>query len=375
LDCDLASFVMYGTAYFYRMGLGAGASATQLLYVYTSDVNGYGVQLYNAAAAGGTPYSTIIQYGTTAYGLTGWPSALVIEAAANGGMTLSSYAGDFRIQSGVSRVVRMTVTNAGDLLFAGESLGYMIFADASAASENIALLTTAAPNWQSMDRGVFLGDSSTAPGAAPAGGVFIYGVSGDLHLYGPANKTLVLDQPVYQDINLGSALLAKPASSAPGSEKHLDSTGADTGIYALAFAPGEYVSGSFEMQHDYKEGTDITFHIHWQGIAAPAGGTDNVKWQLEYSLTRDGQTLQATTTITKESAITTQYAVVRSDFAAISGSTKGHGGGNIQIGDQFVFKLSRIAASADEYAGDALVITAGIHYQIDTLGSRSISAK
>ncbi|KKN41881.1 hypothetical protein LCGC14_0718760 [marine sediment metagenome] len=37
------------------------------------------------------------------------------------------------------------------------------------------------------------------------------------------------------------------------------------------------------MQHDYKEGSNITFHIHWQGIAAPSG-TDKVKWQLIFTV-------------------------------------------------------------------------------------------
>ncbi|KKK55842.1 hypothetical protein LCGC14_3070520, partial [marine sediment metagenome] len=37
--------------------------------------------------------------------------------------------------------------------------------------------------------------------------------------------------------------------------------------------------------------------------------------------------------------------------------------------------LERIAASADEYSGDAIVATVGIHYQVDTIGSRQVLAK
>jgi hypothetical protein len=37
--------------------------------------------------------------------------------------------------------------------------------------------------------------------------------------------------------------------------------------------------------------------------------------------------------------------------------------------------LARVAASADDYAGDALVMTVGLHYQVDTLGSRQIATK
>ena len=173
---------------------------------------------------------------------------------------------------------------------------------------------------------------------------------------------------VFKDINMGSAQLGQPASGAPTEEKFFDEAGGDTGIYALAFAVGEYVSGSFELQHDYKEGSNITFHVHWQGKAAPAGGTDNVQWQLEYTVAQQGQTLNATTTIVIETAYTTQYQLVRSDFPAIDGT-------NFDIGDQFLFKLSRIAASADEYGGDAFLTTCGLHYEIDTIGSRQIVTK
>ena len=173
---------------------------------------------------------------------------------------------------------------------------------------------------------------------------------------------------VWRDINLGSAMLAKPSSSQPDTDEFKDSAGADTGIETYSFAVGEKVSGSFEMQHDYKQGSDFTFHLHWQGIAAPTG-TDNVQWRLTYTLMRDGTTLDAVTIIdSPDATIDTQYMAVRNDFAAITGT-------NYKIGDQFLFTLERVAATGDAYAGDALIATAGIHYQIDTIGSRQIGTK
>lgn len=65
--------------------------------------------------------------------------------------------------------------STGDFRVAGESLDRVIFTDASAATENIALLTNAAPNWQTMDRGLFVGECSTAPTGNPAAGYFNYG--------------------------------------------------------------------------------------------------------------------------------------------------------------------------------------------------------
>lgn len=67
-----------------------------------------------------------------------------------------------------------------DFRIEGDSLEYMFFCDASAATENIALLTTASPNWQTMDRGLFIGDASTVPTGNPSSGVFLYSESGTL---------------------------------------------------------------------------------------------------------------------------------------------------------------------------------------------------
>lgn len=175
------------------------------------------------------------------------------------------------------------------------------------------------------------------------------------------------DATVWNDINVGGFVLAQAPGQAPDQDEFKDSTGADTGISTYAIDVGEGVEGSFEIMHDYKEGSDITFHVHWQGIANPTG-TDNVQWQLTYAILKDGIALSAATVITVEDGIDTQYGGYRTDFAAIDGT-------NLVIGDQFLFKLERIAASANEYGGDALLGTVGIHYEIDTVGSRTIDTK
>lgn len=197
----------------------------------------------------------------------------------------------------------------------------------------------------------------------------------DLTLDCGANKTLVLAQPVYRDINVGGAVLWPIPAFAPDFETFADEAGGDTGIYTAAFAVSEKASDQFEIQHDYKEGSDVSFHIHWQGKAAPTG-TDNVAWQLSYTISRDDETLDAVTVlVSPDTPFDTQYDFKRSTFATISGSTGGNNGGAIQIGDQFCFTIERIAAVGDAYAGDALISTVGLHYQVDTMGSRQIGTK
>ena len=173
---------------------------------------------------------------------------------------------------------------------------------------------------------------------------------------------------VWKDANIGGVTLGGPAADLPDEVKFTDEAGADTGIYTWGFAVGEKVHGCLEIPHGYKEGSDITFHVHWQGKAAPAGGTDNVQWQCTYTVAQRGETLDAVAVIKAESAITVQYDSILTSFTAITGT-------NFNIGDQFIFILERIAASADEYGGDALLETVGIHYESDTIGSRSILSK
>jgi len=181
-------------------------------------------------------------------------------------------------------------------------------------------------------------------------------------------KTLVLEVPVYNDINIAGYLLGKPASNYPGTDTFRTSTPTDTGIETYAFAVDEKVHGGFELMHDYKEGTDLVFHVHFQIIAVPSG-TDNVQWRLAYVVMRDGVTLTAVTTIdSADTPVDTQYRAYRTDFGAITGT-------NFKIGDQFMFTLTRVAPDGDVFLGDCLIETAGIHYQIDTLGSRNIITK
>lgn len=212
-------------------------------------------------------------------------------------------------------------------------------------------------------------DQSVKTSASPtfAGLTKVGGASNYMSVESDGTVVFNGDATVWKDINLGAALLSKPASSAPDTDEFKDNTGTDTGIETYAFAVGEKVSGNFELQHDYKEGSNITFHIHWQGIDAPTG-TDKVQWQLIYTVAQAGNTLNATTTITAEQDYDTQYEFLITSFAAITGT-------NFNIGDQFMFQLSRIAASADEYAGDALIATVGLHYEVDTVGSRQITTK
>lgn len=189
----------------------------------------------------------------------------------------------------------------------------------------------------------------------------------DLTVITGTEKTLVLATPVYNDANVGGLALRAGATTPPITQ-WVDNAGNNTGVYGLGFAVNDEANGSIEIPHDYKEGTDLVFHLHWGANNAPSG-TDYVKWQLTYFITGPEDTTPAPPTpLVKETAYDTQYEHMICNFTAITGT-------NLKIGDQFNFNIKRITADGDAYAGVAIMETIGFHYQCDTVGSRTITAK
>lgn len=127
------------------------------------------------------------------------------------------------------------------------------------------------------------------------------------------------------------------------------------------------LSGSFEILHDYKEGTNIVPHIHW---APTTAGVGNVKWQLRYMWVNRLGTFSGGATIdVTEAAGGVAWVEHRSSLPAITGTGK-------EIGSRFVFNLFRDATdAADTYTDAAAVFDFGLHYEKDTLGSRGVTPK
>lgn len=163
----------------------------------------------------------------------------------------------------------------------------------------------------------------------------------------------------YNDLNLPVEALGLGAT-AP------DKVAFVGGSEILAFdglSTSEFVVGGFELLHDYEEGTDLHPHIHWSPLTADAG---NVKWFLEYTIANVGDVFPSTTTI---SVIDATDATLHKNLAVAFPVIDGTG---LKIGAQCRFKLYRNPADAeDTYAHDAGLITLGVHYLADAIGSVS----
>lgn len=102
------------TAVVTAIGLGT-STPLSTIHIQGSNSDFKALRLQNSNAAGPNPYGLIWQAGSTGDGVTGFQSALVAEAIADGGMAISSYAQDIRFFTNV-RTLQATLKASGNLL-------------------------------------------------------------------------------------------------------------------------------------------------------------------------------------------------------------------------------------------------------------------
>jgi hypothetical protein len=164
------------------------------------------------------------------------------------------------------------------------------------------------------------------------------------------------------------------------------------GIKNLKFLVGDFVAfQNTEAPHDYKEGSEIEIHLHWAVNQAMIAG-DKVKWKLELAFANPINGVNtgtifcdpATPTVFGTKTIEIEYtspvggtpagSYIYSTFGTISAANMA----NVKIGAGFIGTLTRIAKSAggtDPATGCVYGLNLGIHYEVDTIGSRQRGTK
>lgn len=164
------------------------------------------------------------------------------------------------------------------------------------------------------------------------------------------------------------------------------------GISNLLFDKDKFVYiENAEAPHDWKEGSEIELHLHWSVKTALSEG-DKVNWQFEFAIanmnngTNTGiifcdpatPTVFGTKTITKEYTSpvggTPAGTNLYTSLAVVSATDMD----NIKIGAGLIGCLTRIAKTAggaEAANGKVFGLNLGIHYQVDTIGSRNRGTK
>jgi len=130
----------------------------------------------------------------------------------------------------------------------------------------------------------------------------------------------------------------------------------------------ESKSGTFELLHGYREGSDLWPHVHW---SPTDNNTGNVRWVFEY--------------IVYDVSAGEFRAPVILEVVDAAGGLGPNGrpiqhnaefpipipGAGLKIGSQIRFTIRREPANAaDTYNSDAILWAVGIHYENDSVGSR-----
>jgi len=119
-----------------------------------------------------------------------------------------------------------------------------------------------------------------------------------------------------------------------------------------------------EIPHPYKLSSDLTPHIHLFLKDGESAGTTGVTFTFNWELRQVAGVTNGSLTLSATSAqLTANGNKIDISGAAFSGSA--------ELGAQLSLSIARTAGDA----GDVVLLSYGVHYEIDSLGSRQITTK
>jgi hypothetical protein len=210
------------------------------------------------------------------------------------------------------------------------------------------------------------------------------GSASDMLIKTGAEKTIVIDTPVYKDAVMAFSL------KGTGDEASINTFVGGIKQFKFDIDKVIYIN-NVEAPHDYKYGTGIEIHLHWM-IKNNLIAGDKVKWQFEFAIGNvvngtNGMTVlcdPANPTVFGTKIIDVEYtapvggipagSVMYSTLGVISAEAMV----DVKIGCAMIGTLSRIAKSTggtDPAADTVYAMNMGIHYEVDTLGSRTRTGK
>jgi hypothetical protein len=203
----------------------------------------------------------------------------------------------------------------------------------------------------------------------------------DLTIVTGADKTLVLDTVVFEDVRVAVTSTKLAGSKDPGFSVFLTNGAGSQGVFTYWFdaSAEEEVYFTVQMPHSYKLDTVIVPHVHWIPKTTADGVPANqaVRWGLEYTWVDYAQTFANTTIIYGSTHLPADANVVANkhymtDFTSITpNASQGKG-----LSSMLVCRLFRDATSlTDNYEHDAGLLEFDIHFGIDTIGSRTVTVK
>lgn len=190
----------------------------------------------------------------------------------------------------------------------------------------------------------------------------------DFHIDCGTDKTVVLDETVWEDLRIVPGAFEFAGVSDPTlSDWQPGGSGATFKIWK--FQENDEVFFTCQLPHSYKEGTDIKAHLHW--TPADRGNEENgndVDWRLDYSWANQDGTFPSSATVAMlDTCDGADDKHQMTTTVTISGTGK-------TVSSMVVCRLYRDPTN-DTWVGITAVQSPGIlefdfHHEVDTLGSR-----
>lgn len=183
----------------------------------------------------------------------------------------------------------------------------------------------------------------------------------------PTDYNPYLGDGMWDDLVIPASLINPSGSAAPPSIDDAD------GTLLFSNTADNTVAIIFQLPHSWKEGTDVSFHIHWAKTTSAAG---NVNWQVKYKWCNIGATFDAYTVLysgvvsVPDSNIAERQAL--QSFPTATGLISGSGK---KISSILNVWLQRTTGGTDTYGAPTRLISADLHIQKDGNGSRQMLIK
>ena len=184
---------------------------------------------------------------------------------------------------------------------------------------------------------------------------------------------------VWNDLTV-PATSVRPSGATPPDFQNSPAFGGDSSLWYFTFngagtSPIEEVFFTVQLPHDYKQGSDIYPHVHFAPTSTNGGDTNSrtVRWYLAYQWANIDGTFGSSATVSMDKAFVPNTSLwshlIAGNVASVSGTGK-------NISSILMCRLYRDPGdAADDYPQDAAVLYFDIHYESDTVGSRSRNTK
>lgn len=190
------------------------------------------------------------------------------------------------------------------------------------------------------------------------------------------NSSIAYDDiPVYVD-----SLNAVPGLTGPTLTQYATNASGSTGIYKPAFSKtlANHVAGIAEVPHGAKRGTTLYPHYHIFIPADATSGASQIYVEFEHQIANVNELASGAGTTVENSTLVlpldSTYTMTHK-IATLTAITTTNQGNSIDPSASLVFRFARLGNNAaDTYDDVAYITMVDFHYQIDTFGTRSVSA-